>query len=399
MQLLKRTLLASAFIALALPAFAQQGGPKKYGPGVTDTEIKIGQTMSYSGAAATYGTFGRVMVAYFKELNDKGGINGRKINLMSVDDGFSPPKTVEMTRKLVESDNVLFMCCSMGTGPNASVQKYLNDRKVPQVFVLSGATRFTDAKTAPWTMSFSPTYIDEGREAARYILRTKPNAKIALLYANDDSGKDTAIGFKEGLGADKVKMIVSEQTYEVTDATIDSQIRQAKASGADAFFDSTAAKFTAQAIRIAHDIGWQRLHVTTNNSSSIAQVLQPAGFDKSQGLVAGKFIKEPTDKQWDNDPRMKAWRDWMTKNYPEGLKTDWWNVYGYMVAETLANVIRTAGNDLTRENIMKIALSMNYDSPYLLPGLKIQTSPTVRSAVNKLRYYRFQGDQWMMIKE
>ncbi len=402
MDCLKRkTALAGAVLAVALaalPATAQQG-PKRYGPGASDTELKIGQTMSYSGAAASYGTFGRVMTAYFKMINEQGGINGRKISLMSVDDGFSPPKTVEMTRQLVESDNVLFICCSMGTGPNASVQKYLNDRKVPQMFVLSGATRFTDAKTAPWSMSFSPTYMDEGREAARYIIRTNPNAKIALLYQNDDSGKDTAIGFKEGLGPDRVKQIVSEQTYEATDATIDSQIRQAKAAGADAFFDNTAAKFTAQSIRIAHDIGWKALHVTTTNSSSIAQVLEPAGFDKSQGLVAGKYIKEPTDSQWDNDPRMKQWRDWMTRYYPEGQKTDWWNVYGYMVAETLAHVIRAAGNDLTRENIMKLALSLDVESPYLLPGLKIQTSPTVRSAVNKLRYYRFEGKQWVLLKE
>jgi ABC-type branched-subunit amino acid transport system substrate-binding protein len=395
----RRTLLAGAAIALAcasLPAAAE----KKYGPGVSDTEIKIGQTMSYSGAAATYGTFGRAMVAYFKMLNEQGGINGRKINLISVDDGYTPPKTVEMTRRLVESDGVSFICCSMGTGPNAAVQKYLNDHKVPQLFVLSGATRFADGKHWPWSMSFSPTYMVEGAEAARYILKSKPNAKIALLYNNDDSGRDTAAGFKQGLGPELAKkMIVSEQTYEATDATVDSQIRQAKASGADAFFDNTAAKFTAQSIRIAHDIGWNPLHVTTNNSSSIAQVIEPAGFDNSQGLVAGKFIKDPTDPKWENDPAMKQWREWMTKYYPEGQKNDWWNVYGYMAAQTLAQLIRECGDDLTRENIMKHALNINMESPLMLPGLKLQTTPDSRSVVSRLRQFRFEGKQWVLINE
>jgi len=391
-------LAAGALLALSsigLPAHAE----KKYDPGASDTEIKIGQTMSYSGAAASYGTFGRVMTAYFKMVNEHGGINGRKITLISLDDGFSAPKTVEMTRKLVESEGVLFMCCSMGTGPNAAVQKYLNNKKIPQLFALSGATRFADGERYPWTTGFSPTYMDEGREAARYILRNKPDAKIALLYQNDDSGRDTIAGFKDGLGAENLKMIVSDQTYEPTDATVTSQIRQAKASGANAFFDNTAAKFTAQSIRIAHDIGWSPLHVTTNNSSSITQVIQPAGMENSQGLVAGKFIKEPTDPQWDDDPRMKEWRDWMTKYYPDGQQTDWWNVYGYLVAETLAQVLRQAGDELTRENILKQALSLDKESPYLLPGLSLQTSPTNRSAVSKLRYYRFEGEQWVPIKE
>ena len=373
---MKRLLLgiASTLIisTLSAGAFAQ----KKYDTGASDTEIKIGNTMPYSGPASAYGTIGRVEAAYFKMINEQGGINGRKINMISVDDGYSPPKTVEMVRKLVEQDEVLFVFQTLGTPPNTAIHKYMNTKKVPQLFVATGATKWNDPKGNPWTMGWQPNYQTEGTIYAKHLLATKPDAKIAILFQNDDYGKDYLKGFKDGLG-DKVKQIVAEVSYEVTDPTVDSQIVQLKGSGADAFFNITTPKFAAQAIRKAYDIGWKPIHYLNNVSASVGTTLIPAGLEKSVDLISTQYFKDPTDPNWTDDPAIKEWTAWMKKYYPEGDLKDASNHYGYLVAQTLVQVLKQCGDNLTRENVMKEAANLKDFAPSgLLPGIKINTSPT-----------------------
>jgi branched-chain amino acid transport system substrate-binding protein len=383
---------ASMVLALAaFPAAAQ----KKYDPGASDSEIRIGNTNPYSGPASAYGTIGKTIAAYFTMVNEQGGINGRKVRFITYDDGYSPPKTVEMARKLVEQDQVLFLFQTLGTPSNTAIHKYMNMKKVPQMHVATGATKWNDPANFKWTMGWQPNYQDEAKSYVRYLLKEKPNAKIGILYQNDDYGKDYVKGIKDGLGAKAKSMIVSEVSYEVADPTVDSQIVQLQQSGADVFFNITTPKFAAQAIRKAYDIGWKPLHFLNNVSTSVASVLTPAGLDKSTGLISTAYIKDPTDKQWENDPAIKKWQAFMKKYYPEGSLIDNSNVYGYTVASTLHQVLKQAGNDLTRENIMKQAASVKgLKIDTLLPGIVIQTGAKDYAPIQSVQLMRFNGKQW-----
>jgi branched-chain amino acid transport system substrate-binding protein len=384
------TLAAMAALA-ASPAFGQ----KKYDPGASDSEIKIGNTNPYSGPASAYGTIGKTIAAYFKMVNEQGGINGRKVNFVTYDDGYSPPKTVEMARKLVEQDQVLFLFQTLGTPPNTAIHKYMNMRKVPQMHVATGATKWDDPKNFPWTMGWQPNYQTEAKIYAQYIMKEKPNAKIGVLYQNDDYGKDYLKGLKDGLGAKAKSMIVAEVSYEVADPTVDSQIVQLQASGADVFFNVTTPKFAAQAIRKAYDIGWKPMHFLNNVSTSVATVLTPAGLEKSVGLISTAYIKDPTDKQWANDAAIEKWRAFMKKYYPDGSLTDNSNVYGYTVAITLHQVLRQCGDNLTRENVMKQAASMkDFPIDTLLPGVTIRTGGSDFAPIESVQLMRFDGKQW-----
>jgi branched-chain amino acid transport system substrate-binding protein len=378
-------------LMLAQPAATQ----KKYGPGVTDKEIKIGQTMPYSGPASAYGTIGKAEAAYFAMVNDHGGINGRKINLISLDDGYSPPKTVEQTRRLVEQENVLLDFSPLGTPTNTAIHKYLNGRKVPQLFVATGATKWGDPEHFHWTMGWQPTYQTEGGIYAKYILDKMPNAKIGILFQNDDYGKDYVKGLKDGLGSKAAKIIVSEVSYETTDTTIDSQIVSLQASGADVFFDVTTPKFAAQAIRKAYDIGWKPTHFLNSVSNSVGAVLKPAGLDASTGLISVEYEKDPTDPNWQNDASYKAWLAWMDKYYPDGDKNDTFNVFGYNEAATMVQVLKQCGDELTRENVMKQAASLkNFEAPMLLPGIKVDTSPSDYYPIQQEQLAKFNGKTW-----
>jgi branched-chain amino acid transport system substrate-binding protein len=379
--------------ALASPAALAQ---KKYDPGASDKEIKIGNTNPYSGPASAYGTIGKTISAYFKMVNEQGGVNGRKINFISYDDAYSPPKTVEMARKLVEQDQVLFLFQTLGTPCNTVIHKYMNSQKVPQSFVATGATKWNDPKNFPWTLGYQPNYQTEGKIYAAYVLKNHPNAKIAILYQNDDYGKDYLKGFHDGLGAKAKTMIVKEVSYEPADPTIDSQIVQLQATGADVFFNITIPKFAAQAIRKAYDIGWKPVHFLNNVSQSIGTVLKPAGLEKSIGIISSTYGKDPTDPTWDNDPGMNKWRAFMKKYYPDGNLIDGSNVYGYGVAQVLHQVLKQAGNDLTRANIMKQAASLkNFETDVGLPGIKINTSPTDFAPIQQVQMMRFDGKTWV----
>ena len=386
--------LALAF-ALAPPALAQ----KHYGPGVTDTEIKLGQTMPYSGPASSYGTIGKAEAAYFKMINEKGGVNGRKINLVSLDDGYSPPKTVEQTRRLVEQEDVLADFNPLGTPTNTAIQKYLNSKKVPQLFVATGATKWGNPKENPWTMGWQPTYQTEGHIFAKYILEHIPNAKVAILYQNDDYGKDYVKGLKDGLGAKASQLIVKEATYETTDPTIESQIVSLQSSGADVFYNVTIPKFAAQAIRKAYDIGWKPTQLLNSVSASVSATLVPAGIDKSVGIISLLYLKDPTDPQWQKDKAFEDWAAWMKKYYPEGDTKDTFNVYGYTVAQTMVQVLKQCGNDLTRENIMKQAAHLDMKLPMLLPGIKVSTGPSQFYPIREMQLAKFDGKIWKLFGE
>jgi branched-chain amino acid transport system substrate-binding protein len=382
--------------ALAPPAAL---GQKKYDPGASDTEIRIGNTNPYSGPASAYGTIGKAIGAYFKMVNEQGGINGRKITFISYDDSYSPPKTVEMVRKLVEQDNALFVFQTLGTPSNTAIHKYMNTRKVPQLHVATGATKWNDPKNFPWTMGWQPNYQTEATIYAKHILQTRPDAKIGVLYQNDDYGKDYLKGFKDGLG-DKVKMIVAEVSYEVTDPTVDSQIVQLQSSGANVFFNITTPKFAAQAIRKAYDIGWKPVHYLNNVSTSVGSVLTPAGLEKSVGVISTAYLKDPTDQRWAKDASVNAWREFMKKYYPDGSLEDLFNVYGYTVASTLHQVLKQAGDDLTRENIMRQAASMQgFRVETMLPGIKINTSANDFAPIQSVQMQRFNGKQWELFGE
>jgi len=384
-------LTLALFAATSTAALAQ----KKYDTGATDTEIKIGNIMPYSGPASAYGVIGKTEAAYFKKINDAGGINGRKINFISYDDGYSPPKTVEQARKLVESDEVLFVFNSLGTPPNSAIQKYMNSKKVPQLFVATGATKWNDPKDFPWTMGWQPSYQSESRIYAKYLLKEKPDAKIAVLYQNDDYGKDYLKGLKDGLGAKAASMIVAEESYETTEPSIDSHIVKLKATGADVFMDITTPKFAAQAIKKAAEIEWKALHILNNVSASVGSVIKPAGYENSQGIISAAYLKDVSDPQWDNDAGMKTFLEFLAKDFPEGNKLDGSVIVGYGVAQTMVKVLQQCGDNLTRENIMKQAANLkDFRTEVLLPGVTINTSPTDFAPISQLQLMRFKGERW-----
>ena len=367
----------------------------KYDTGATNTEIKIGNIMPYSGPASAYGVIGRTEQAYFNKINAEGGINGRKINFISYDDAYSPPKTVEQARKLVEGDEVLLIFNSLGTPPNTAIQKYMNTKKVPQLFVATGATKWNDPQNFPWTMGWQPNYQSESQIYAKYILKNHPNGKIAILYQNDDYGKDYVKGLKDGLGAKAASMIIAEEAYEVTQPTIDSSVVKLKSLGADIFFDVTTPKFAAQAIKKMAEIEWKPLHFLNNVSVSIGSVMKPAGFENGQGIISSIYLKDPTDPQWKNDPAMKAWNEFLDKYYPEANRDDVNLMYAYIVAQGLVHVLKNCGNDLTRDNIMKQAASIrDLELGGLLPGVKVNTSPTDFAPLSQLQLMRFKGEGW-----
>ena len=386
--------LAAAALALASGLAFAAG---QYGPGASDTEIKIGNTMPYSGPASAYGVIGKAEAAYFNMINEQGGINGRKINFISRDDSYSPPKTVEMVRKLVEEDQVLFLFNTLGTPPNTAIRGYLNDNKVPQLFVATGADKWNDPQHFPWTMGYQPSYRIESRIYARYILKNLPNAKIAVLYQNDDFGKDYLIGLREGLGDKADKLIVATQSYETTDPTVDSQIVSLQGSGADTLVTAATPKFAAQAIRKVFDTGWKPTHFMTNVSSSVGAVMKPAGVDKSVGIISATYGKDPTDPQWQDAPDMKEWLAWMKKYNPSGNLTDANNTYGYGVAHLMVEVLKACGNNLTRENVMKQAANIHEkDPPLSLPGMTISTSAEDFAPIKQMKLEKFDGETWKL---
>jgi branched-chain amino acid transport system substrate-binding protein len=392
MRLCKTALVALALTALAAaPAAAQQ----KYDPGASDTEIKIGNTMPYSGPASAYGVIGKTEAAYFNKINAEGGINGRKINFISYDDGYSPPKTVEQVRKLVESDEVLLVFNPLGTPSNTAIQKYLNAKKVPQLFVATGATKWNDPQQFPWTIGFQPSYQSESRVYAKYLLDNHPNGKIGILFQNDDYGKDYVKGLKDGL-AGKMQ-IIAELPYEASDPTVDSQMVSLKASGADVFFNVTTPKFAAQAIKKAAEIGWKPVHVLNNVSASIGGVLKPAGVENAKDALTAGYLKEPTDPRWKDDPGFKEWVAFMEKYYPDGDRTSGFTVYGYLVSQTLVQVLKQCGDDLTRDNVMKQAGNLrSFQLGMLLPGVVVDTNPTDFAPIEQMQMSRFDGETWQL---
>ncbi|HLX16323.1 MAG TPA: ABC transporter substrate-binding protein [Bradyrhizobium sp.] len=384
---------AAAALALATTSDAALA-QKKYDTGATDTEIKIGNIMPYSGPASAYGVIGKTEAAYFNKINAEGGINGRKINFISYDDGYSPPKAVEQARKLVESDEVLVLFNPLGTPSNSAIQKYLNAKKVPQLFVATGATKWNDPKDFPWTMGWQPSYQSEARIYAKYLMREKPDGKIGVLYQNDDFGKDYLKGLKDGLGA-KASMIVAEESYETAEPTVDNHIVKLKASGVDVFISITTPKFAAQAIKKLAEIEWKPLHIVSNVSASVGSVIKPAGFENSQGILSAAYAKDGADPQWDTDPGMKKFLAFLEKYEPAGNKLDASVVYGYGVAQTMVKVLQMCGDNLTRDNVMKQAASLkDFQPDTLLPGVEISTSPADFAPIKQLRMMRFKDEKW-----
>jgi branched-chain amino acid transport system substrate-binding protein len=385
----------SAALAIVAATSSASLAQKKYDIGATDTEIKIGNINAYSGPASAYGTIAKTEAAYFNKINADGGINGRKINFISYDDGYSPPKTVEQARKLVESDEVLLIFNSLGTPPNSAIQKYMNQKKVPQLFVATGATKWNDPREFPWTMGWQPNYQSETQIYAKYILKNMPNAKIAVLYQNDDYGKDYLKGLTDGLGSKAASMIVAQESYEVTEPTIDSHIVKLKSSGADVFVDIATPKFAAQAIKKVAEIEWKPTHFLNNVSASFGSVIKPAGVQNAQGIISSAYLKDPTDPQWKNDPGLKSWNAFLDKYYPEADRVDASVVYGYTVAQTMVYVLKRCGDDLTRANVMKQAASIkDLQLDGFLPGVKINTSPTDFAPLSQLQLETVKGDTW-----
>jgi branched-chain amino acid transport system substrate-binding protein len=398
---IKRRTLLKGGLALGALQFASPfvrkavAAEKNYGPGATDSQIKIGNIMPYSGPASAYAVIGKTETAYFQKVNDEGGINGRKIDFVSYDDGYSPPKTFEQARKLVEDDGVLLIFNSLGTPTNSAIRAYMNEKKVPQLFVATGATKWNNPKQFPWTMGWQPSYQIEGRTYAKYILKELPDARIAILYQNDDYGKDYIKGLKDGLGAKAKSMVVGEQSYETTQPTIDSEVVTLQATGANVFFNVATPKFAAQAIRKVAEISWKPLHVVNNVSASIGGVLKPAGFESAQGIVSAAYLKDATDAQWKNDADMKAWNAFIDKYIPDGDKSDSSYIYGYSVTRTMVQVLRQCGDDLTRENVMRQAASLrNFEPGLLLPGISINTSATNFAPIEQLQLMKFAGQTW-----
>ncbi len=397
---MKRTIatsLAAAGLALASGLVWAAG---QYGPGASDTEIKIGQTMPYSGPASGYGAIGKAQAAYFAMINDQGGINGRKINFISRDDSYSPPKTVEQVRKLVEEDQVLLLFQTLGTPPNLAIRGYLNDNKVPQLFVGSGADQWNDPAHYPWTMGWQPSYGTEAHIFARYILKNLPAAKIAVLYQNDDFGKDYLTGLRHGLGDKADQMIVASQSYETTDPTVDSQVVALQGSGADVLLIAAIPKFTTLAIRKVYDIGWRPTQFLNSVSTSVASVMKPAGLEKGVGIISAAFNKDPTDPQWQDTPAYKEWLAWMKKYNSSGNVADAFNVYGYVTAQTMIAVLKASGDNLSRENLMKQAASIHeLKLPMLLPGIVISTAADDYAPIKQMQLQKFDGNSWKLFGE
>ncbi len=396
----RRTLMTVAFvfgsIAIAIGSAMAQ---KRHAPGVSDYEIKIGQTMPYSGPVSAWGTIGRTELAYIKMINDRGGINGRKINLISLDDAYSPPKTVEQTRKLVEQDGVAFVFGALGTAANLAVRKYLNDHQVPQLFLLSGSGQFNDPEHFPWSIGIIPTYLLDGQTHAQYILAHRPNAKIAILYQNDDYGKAHVKGLKDGLGERAKDLVVSELSYEVSDPTIESQMVTLKASGANTLYVAAGPKFAAQAIRKASELSWRPLQFLTYTSQSISGVLEPAGLENAIGILSGSFAKDPTDPRWKDDPDMKEYFEWVQKYNLNSNGNDTFVAAGYQYAAALVLLLRQCGDDLSRQNIMRRATSLHdFTIPLLLPGITLNTSPVDYQPIKELRETRFNGNFWESVE-
>jgi branched-chain amino acid transport system substrate-binding protein len=381
--------LLVAFVILALgtvPASAQ----KQYDPGVSDTEIRIGNINPYSGPASAYGTIGRTITAYFNKINAEGGVNGRKITFISYDDAYSPPKTVEQARKLVESDEVLLIFQSLGTAQNSAIERYMNAKGVPQLFIATGATKFGDPKNFPWTMGFLPTYQSEAHVYAKYLIEHHPNGKIGILYQNDDYGKDYLKGMRDGLGG-KIP-IVSEQAYETTDPTVSSQIITLQGSGADIFFNVATPKFAAQAITKVAEVGWQPVHILNLVSNSVGGVLKPAGFDNAKGILTAGYLKDPTDPNWKNDPGLNEWSAFMDKYFPDGDRTSSFPVYAYTAAQAMVQVLRQCGDDVSRKNVMRHAANLkDLELPMMLPGIKINTGPDDYYPIKQMQMERFNG--------
>jgi branched-chain amino acid transport system substrate-binding protein len=389
--------IRSAAFWTALITFAATGSAlaqKKYDTGATDTEIKIGNIVPYSGPASAYGIIGKSEEAYFKMINENGGINGRKITFISYDDAYSPPKAVEQVRKLVESDEVLVVFSALGTPSNTAIQKYLNAKKVPQLFVATGATKWNDPTHFPWTMGWLPSYQSEGRIYAKFLMKEKPDAKIAVLYQNDDFGKDYLKGLKDGFGA-KVSSIIAEESYEISEPTIDNHIVKLKASGADVLISITTPKFAAQTIKKMAEIDWKALQIVANVSTSVGAVMRPAGFENGQGVLSAHYAKDAGDAQWKDDPGMKKFLAFLDKYYPDADRTNSQVIYGYGAAQTLTKVLEMCGDDLTRANIMKQAANLKDFTPdTLLPGIKINTSASDFAPIEQLRMMRFKGEKW-----
>ena len=387
--------VALMLAVLTAPVLAQ----KRYGPGVTDTEIKIGTTTPYSGPASAYSAGAVSATAYFQMINEQGGVNGRKINYISLDDAYSPPKTVEQIRRLIESDEVAFLVNPVGTATNMAVFKYINQKGVPHLFIGTGATVFNDPEHYPWTMSWTPHYASEGEIYARYILSTKPDAKIGILSQNDDLGRDYILGFRRGLGDKADRMIVSSQTYNTSDPTVDSQVVSLKAAGADVFFIVTVPKFSAQAIRKAYDIDWHPQEFVVSVGSSIAGAIKPAGFEAAKGIISAAYQKDPADPQWADDPAMKAWNVWMDKYNPRINKSDYYAPYGYNIGFAVVQILKQCGDDLTRENIMKQASHLDMELPLLLPGIRLKTTPTDLRPIKQMRLVRFNGERYVLFSD
>jgi branched-chain amino acid transport system substrate-binding protein len=392
MSLMRGILLASLFGFWV--ATNTSAAEKKYDPGASDNEIKIGNIMPYSGPLSAYALIGKTEAAFFNKINAEGGINGRKINFITYDDAFSPPKTVEQARKLVENDEVLLIFQSLGTPTNNAIRQYMNQKKVPQLFVATGATQFGNGKSFPWTMGWQPTYQTEGRIYAKYILQNLPQGKIGILYQNDDSGRDYVKGLKDGLGAEAAKrMIVAELPYDPSEPTVDSQVVTLKTLGADVFFNETSPKFAAQAIRKAAEIGWKPLQILASISNSVGSVLKPAGLENAKGILSTNYLKDPTDPTWKDDPSIKEWASFMDKYFPEGDKTSTFSVYGYLLAQTMVQVLKQCGDELTRENVIRQAAGLkDFELGLLLPGIKINTSPTDYFPVEQMQMSRFNGE-------
>jgi branched-chain amino acid transport system substrate-binding protein len=386
----RRALLAGAAALTALPARAENA------PGVTASEVLFGQTMPYSGPASSYGTIGKASDAYFRMINDQGGVNGRKLRMLSLDDGYLPPKTVELTRRMIEQDQVAFLFNTLGTPTTNATRKYVNTKKVPQLFIASGATQFGDREHFPWSLGWQPTYQVEGRIYGKYTLQQAPDAKVAVLYQGDDSGRDYFKGFREGLGDAADKMIVATATYEVSDPTVDSQILTLRDKGADVLFMTGIPKFNGMAIRKAFDIGWKpRLFFISSTGSSVATAIMPAGPDKAVDVITGSYLKDPTDAQWANDPGYLAWRAWLEKYYPGADVTDVNNVYGYSSAQTLVQALKQCGDDLSRENILRQATSLDIALPMLQPGIRVKTGPDDYYPLKQMRLVKFDGHAWI----
>jgi branched-chain amino acid transport system substrate-binding protein len=381
----------AAFLLLSSAQFAD--AQKKYDPGASDREIKVGNINPYSGPASAYGMIGRTLDAYFRKVNAEGGINGRKITFVSYDDGYTPPKTLEQAKKLVESDEVLLVFQSLGTAHNTAIQRYLNGKKVPQLFVATGATKFGDPQNFPWTMGWQPNYQSEGRIYAKYLIDNHAGGKVGVLYQNDDYGKDYIKGLKDGL-AGKIP-IVAEQSYETTDATVNSQVISLQGSGADILFNVATPKFAAQAIRKVAELGWKPVHLLNNVSNSVGGVLKPAGFENAKGVLSTSYTKDPTDPAWANQPEYKEWLAFMDQYFKDGDRTSSFTVYGYSVAQTLVQVLKQCGDDLTRDNVMKQAANLrNLELPMLIPGVRINTGPNDYFPIEQMQMQRFNGERW-----